>query len=184
MRVFYLPLLLALAGPVRAEVAEPAGLFNGPIHGETPKTLAGAKVIDADATARLKEQGALLIDVAETPRKPDKVASGATSDIPWTPIHYTIPGAVWLANAGSGDPDPAWQERFSARISALTGGDKQKPVVSFCHPRCWGSWNAAKRLVMLGYAHVYWFPGGVEGWQEKFPAATVKEDAAWNENKR
>ena len=181
MRVFYLTLLLAtLAFPASAEVAEPPGLFNGPIHGETPTTLAGAQVINLNSVARLKEQGAVLIDVAETPKKPDKVA-GAPSDLPWSPIHYSIPGAVWLANAGFGDPNPARQERFGARVAGLTGGDKQKPVVCFCHPRCWGSWNAAKRLVMLGYIRVYWFPGGVEGWQEKFSATPVKEDGAWAE---
>ncbi len=170
-------LAIALASPAKARVSEPAGLWTGPMHGETPATLAQAQVVNAEAVARLKKAGAVLIDVAETPKKPEKMAS----DAPWLPIHFTIPGAVWLANAGFGDPSPEFQHQFGERVAALTGGDKAKPIVAFCHPGCWGSWNAAKRLVMLGYRHVFWFPGGVERWQEKFAAAPVKEDAAWHE---
>ncbi len=145
------------------------------MHGETPATLAGATVIDAEAAVRLKDQGALLLDVAEAPKKPERLSS----DTPWLPTHFSIPGAVWLPGAGSGDPDPGFQTRFAARVAALTGGDRRRPVIVFCHPRCWGSWNAGKRLVMLGYAHVFWQRGGVEEWQERFEAAPVEEDAAW-----
>jgi len=81
--------------------------------------------------------------------------------------------------AGLGSSSPAFQSKFDERLAGLTGGDKQKPIVVFCHPKCWGSWNAAKRLVMLGYARVYWFREGVEGWQEKFEAAPVEPDATW-----
>ncbi len=172
---------ISLASPIRAEMQEPADIWTGPMHGETPATLAGAKVVDADAVAKLRDgDKAVLLDVAETPKKPEKISS----DAPWLPIHLTIPGAVWLANAGLGDPGREFQRRFGERVAALTGGDKKKPLVVFCHPKCWGSWNAAKRLVTLGYGQVYWFPGGVEGWQEKFSTAPIKEDAAWNEMNR
>jgi PQQ-dependent catabolism-associated CXXCW motif protein len=172
---------ISLASPIRAEVQEPPDIWSGPMHGETPATLAGAKVVDADAVAKLKDSDkAVLLDVAETPKKPEKISS----DAPWLPIHLTIPGAVWLANAGLGNPDPEFQRRFGERVAGLTRGDKGRPLVVFCHPHCWGSWNAAKRLVMLGYAKVFWFPEGVEGWQEKFSTTPIKEDAAWNEMNR
>ncbi len=183
-RVSPVPIALALftlASPIRAEMQEPADSWTGPMHGETPATLAGAKVVDAEAVARLKDSDkAVLLDVAETPKKPEKISS----DAPWLPIHLTIPGAVWLANAGLGETDPEFQRRFGERVAALTGGDKKKPLVVFCHPKCWGSWNAAKRLVTLGYGQVFWFPEGVEGWQEKFSTTPTKEDATWNEMNR
>jgi hypothetical protein len=28
------------------------------------------------------------------------------------------------------------------------------------------SWNAAKRAMSMGYAHVAWFPDGTDGWQK------------------
>jgi PQQ-dependent catabolism-associated CXXCW motif protein len=158
-----------------AEVVEPQGLWNGPMQGETPLALSGAQVVDADNVATLKQGGALLLDVAQTPKKPENMAPDAL----WRPIHMSIPGAVWLAGAGSGDASPEFQSRFDESIAGLTAGGKENPIVVFCHPQCWGSWNAAKRLVMRGYAHVYWFRDGVEGWQEKFAAAPVQPDAAW-----
>lgn len=173
--VFLLGVAHALAG-----APEPSGLWTGPMHGVTPATLAGATVIDVTEAAKLKAKGALLIDVAEAPPKPP----GASSDMPWLPVHMSIPGAVWLAGGGFGAGSAAFQRRFAARLAELTGGDTKKPVVAFCHPRCWGSWNAAKRLVLLGYGKVYWFPGGVEAWEDKFAAAPVKPDKAWEQGDR
>ncbi len=160
----------ALAG-----AKEPTGLWTGPMHGETPATLAGAKVVGAAEVAMLKSEGALLIDVAEAPPKPP----GASPDMPWLPVHMSIPGAVWFAGGGFGDGNPAYQRRFAARVAQLTGGDRMRPIVAFCHPRCWGSWNAAKRLVLLGYGEVHWFPSGVEGWEGKYSLAPVKPDKGW-----
>jgi rhodanese-related sulfurtransferase len=28
------------------------------------------------------------------------------------------------------------------------------------------SWNAAKRIVAMGYANVIWYPDGTDGWAE------------------
>jgi PQQ-dependent catabolism-associated CXXCW motif protein len=154
---------------------EPQGFWDGPMQGETPPALSGAQVVDAQAVASLKQDGAILLDVAQTPKKPENMAPDAL----WRPIHMSIPGAVWLTGAGLGNAGSEFQSRFDERIAGLTGGGKEKPIVVFCHPQCWGSWNAAKRLVMRGYAHVYWFRDGVEGWQEKFEAAPVQPDPAW-----
>ncbi|MCI4680057.1 rhodanese [Rhodoblastus acidophilus] len=173
-------LVLGLTGAAVAGTSEPPGLWTGPMHGETPAALAGAKVVDAAAVAELKKTGAVLIDVAEAPAKPP----GLSPDQPWLPIHMSIPGAVWFAGGGFGDGSPAYQQRFAARVAELTGGDRSRAVVAFCHPHCWGSWNAGKRLVMLGYEKVYWFPGGVEAWEDRFAAAPVKPDKAWEVSRR
>ncbi|MGO8738537.1 rhodanese-like domain-containing protein [Rhodoblastus sp.] len=184
MRAKFLPvaaaaLLFAMAHAL-AGVKEPTGLWTGPMHGETPPTLAGATVVNAAEVAKLKAEGALLIDVAEAPPKPP----GASPDMPWLPVHMSIPGAVWLAGGGFGDASPEFQRHFGERLAALSGGDKGRPMLVFCHARCWGSWNAAKRALMLGYAKVFWFPGGVEAWQDRYDAAQVEEDAKWNDLSR
>ncbi|MGO9235317.1 MAG: rhodanese-like domain-containing protein [Methylocella sp.] len=51
------------------------------------------------------------------------------------------------------------------RLKTLTGSDLGRPIVFYCHPMCWASWNAAKRAMSFGYRKVIWYPDGAEGWQ-------------------
>jgi PQQ-dependent catabolism-associated CXXCW motif protein len=157
-------------------VPEPDGFHTGPQQGYTPPTLKGAVVLDIDGLDRVvAEARPVLIDVALADRRP----AGMAPDKPWLPAHRSIPGAVWMPNAGAAPLDPAHEALFLARVADLTGGDRTKPIVTFCHPDCWGSWNAGKRLVQAGYTAVHWFPAGIEGWQERHETAVLKEDPAW-----
>jgi len=157
-------------------VQEPEGFHTGPQQGYTPPTLKGAVVLDIDGLDRVvAEARPVLIDVALADRRP----AGMAPDKPWLPAHRSIPGAVWMPNAGAAPLDPAHEALFLARVADLTGGDRTKPIVTFCHPDCWGSWNAGKRLVQAGYTAVHWFPAGIEGWQERHETAVLKEDPAW-----
>lgn len=167
-------LFLGAAAPV--PVPEPSGLWQGAMHGDTPDTLKGATVLTTDAFAKLnKSKHPLLLDVAETPKKPPAMDEG----MPWLPAHRTIPGAIWLAGAGDGTGNPAFATALKMRVADLTQKDLTHPVVVFCHPHCWGSWNTAKRLIGFGYQHVYWYPQGVEGWQNGHDTVVAKPDAAW-----
>jgi PQQ-dependent catabolism-associated CXXCW motif protein len=177
---FAFTLFLCAAGFAQADspghVPEPAGLWQGPLHGYTPNTVAGAKVA---STAQVEELVAsktpLLIDVAD----PDKKPEGMPATALWMPAHRSIPGAIWLTAAGSGTSAPAFAEAFQSRIATLTGDDKAKVIITFCHPDCWASWNAAKRLADLGYSAVYWYPKGMEGWQAVHDTVFVKADSIW-----
>ncbi|NEU13206.1 rhodanese [Methylobacterium sp. BTF04] len=173
-------LLLAAAAPADSPVnlPEPEGFHTGVQQGYTPPTLTGAMVLDIDGLDALMAQAEpVLIDVALADRRP----AGMAADKPWLPAHRTIPNAVWMPNAGAAPLDPAHEALFLERVAELTGGDKAKPIVTFCHPDCWGSWNAGKRLVQQGYSRVHWFPTGIEGWQDRHETAVVKEDAAWSQ---
>ena len=170
-------LLAAGAGRVRADdVPEPPGLWTGPMYGETPPTLSGASVVDADGVAALLAQKPLLLDVGPAPRKPETLPK----DRPWLPTHRSLPGATWMPGAGLVPLDAGREALFRRRIDELAGGDKAKPIVVFCQPACWGSWNAGKRLVLQGYTRVHWFPAGIDGWQELHDTAEVQQDAAWS----
>ena len=116
----------------------------------------------------------MLIDVALADRKP----AGFPADRPWLPAHRSVPGAVWMPNAGAAPLIPNAKRRSSS-ASTLTGGDKAKPIVTFCHPDCWGSWNAAKRLVQRGYTAVHWFPGRNRGLAEGHETTVIRQDPAW-----
>lgn len=155
---------------------EPAGLWPGPMQGTTPRTLHGATVLDASTfVALVAAQHPVMIDVANHEHEPN----GRTPGLGWMPIHRSVPGAIWLPGAGTGKSKPGFANAFAKRVETATGGDKDKPIVTFCHPQRWGSWNAAKRLTELGYTHVYWYPGGGEGWAAQGLMKAVAEDKQW-----
>lgn len=166
----------ALAGGP-GSAPEPNGLWTGAIHGYTPSTLRGAKVINTDTMASLVEKsGAMLIDVSEADHKPDTLPAAAI----WKPVHRSIPGAVWLPGAASGTLSSEQDHKLRARVDALTGGDKAKLIITFCHPDCWGSWNMGKRLVQWGYTGVNWYPEGIDGWQQSDrDTQVIKADRDW-----
>jgi PQQ-dependent catabolism-associated CXXCW motif protein len=168
---------LVLAAAALAPVPEPSGLWQGPMHGATPAKLAGATVIDTATLAKLRERlHPLLLDAADMPKKPPEMAK----DMPWMPTHRTVPGAIWLVGAGNGTSAPAFAAAFKTRIAALTGNDLAKPIIVFCHPHCWASWNAGKRLIGLGYRHVYWYPDGAEGWESGHETQVATPDPIWD----
>ncbi len=80
--------------------------------------------------------------------------------------HASLPGTVWLPDAGRGTSfEDATQRRLADALQALTAGERARPLVFFCQgPRCWLSYNAALRAIRLGYAAVHWYRGGIEAW--------------------
>lgn len=157
-------------------VAEPAGYWTGDINAPTPTTLHGARVVDAmQVSELLKTSHAVVIDVSNAPRRPESLAPGA----PWMPTaHPGIPGALWIPGAGMGVVPVSVEEFFRTQLAASTGGDLSRPVVIYCHQRCWLSWNAAKRAVSYGYRNVSWFPQGIEGWRAHGLSTTELKPAA------
>jgi PQQ-dependent catabolism-associated CXXCW motif protein len=142
---------------------EPSGFWTGPMQSEVPATISGGTVIDTPAlAAMIEEKDPVLIDVGPMPHKPDNIPLEE-----WVPPpHRTIPGAIWLPGVGAGALAPQVEEWYRAWLEQLTGGDRSKPLVIFCHPDCWGSWNAAKRAIRDGYRAVHWYEEGIEGWQD------------------
>lgn len=167
---------LLVGGAAWAGPAEPEGYRTGMLRAETPATLAGAMVLDVAGLEKAVADGAVLIDVGPAPVKPEDLPA----DRVWLPSHRSIPGAAWMPGAGLGDDLP--QDRESLLLQAvadLTGGDKNRPVVVFCKPDCWASWNVGKRLVRAGYTAVGWFPGGVDAWEAGHPTEPVEAMPGW-----
>jgi PQQ-dependent catabolism-associated CXXCW motif protein len=157
-------LMVAPGVAAAGEVTEPKSYWTGPMHGNVPATLAHGHVIHAQELADMLALGApILIDVAERPHRPDALAA----DTVWMlSAHRDIPGSQWIPGVGLGTLGPSLLRFYQARLAALTRGDLDKDVVVYCHAHCWGSWNAAKRAISFGYHKVYWYPEGVEGWQD------------------
>lgn len=166
-----------IARATAAASAQPDGFWKGPVNDPVPNTIRGGKVIHARALAALlKHTGAVVVDVSNAPRRPENLPPSTT----WLPLpHRAIPGAIWIPGAGLGEPPPPLDQYFRERLAKATGNDMAKPLVLYCHARCWLSWNGAKRAILYGYRNVYWFPDGIEGWRKaRLPTAVIEPEAA------
>jgi quinoprotein dehydrogenase-associated probable ABC transporter substrate-binding protein/PQQ-dependent catabolism-associated CXXCW motif protein len=144
-------------------VPEPEGFRMDAYLAPTPATVRGAETVTAEQVARMAEQGVVMLDVLPSPPKPEGLAAGTQ----WIPKpHLSLPGAHWLPNVGYGALSAEQENYFRSSLERLTGGDRTKPVVIFCKPDCWMSWNASKRAVEWGYTGVKWFRDGLGGWQD------------------
>lgn len=155
-------LLVALALPAGAERPEPPGYRTEDYRAPVPATLAGAKVVGAEAAHALwAGGGAVFVDVLPRPPRPATLPEGAFwRDRP----RLSIPGAVWFPNAGYGVLSEAVDGWFRDGLRDAAGGDMDRPLVFFCLAECWMSWNAAKRALGYGHGAVIWFPGGTDDW--------------------
>ena len=167
----------ATAPAPESPVAEPQDFWLGPVNAPVPRTLSGGTVIRAnDLATLLKQRRAVVVDVSGSQQRPEKLAPQAV----WMPPpHPVIPGSLWIAGAGAGAIDANTDKLYRKHLAEATSHDLDRPVVVYCHERCWLSWNAAKRAIRYGYRHVYWFPDGIEGWRAAgFETATADAPAS------
>jgi PQQ-dependent catabolism-associated CXXCW motif protein len=143
---------------------EPSAYRMEDFRSPVPLTLKGARVLDGDQAADLwNKNGAVFIDVYPQAPKPANLPAGTF----WRdPVHRSIEGARWLPNVGYGALSPEMEQYFNARLTDLSKGKRDAPLVFFCLKDCWMSWNAAKRAIELGYTNVMWFRDGTDAWQE------------------
>lgn len=130
----------------------------------TPATVPGAQTVTTAQVEELVRSGeAVLIDVYPAPPRP----AGLPPESVWIPkARDTIPGAVWLPNTGYGALPDGVETYFRDNLERLTGGRLDRPLVFFCEPDCWMSWNAALRAVEYGYSAVRYYPEGAAGWEK------------------
>ena len=126
----------------------------------TPTEIPGAKVVTT------KE----LMSMLDSENKPAVVAAYAAQK--------TVDGGMVMNGAGEERLLGLDKDKFAKALAGLTGGDKARPVVFYCHgSKCWLSYNATLHAVELGYTNVYWYRGGRDAWKEanqkfKPPAAS------------
>jgi PQQ-dependent catabolism-associated CXXCW motif protein len=151
-----------LAGPAGAQpVPEPDDYRMDDYRAPVPATLAGATVVGTEEAYDLWERGVAFIDVLPQAPKPANLPEGTIwRDKP----RQSIPGSLWLPNVGYGAIADVTADYFRRGLAKAVKDDQTAPVVFFCLADCWMSWNAAKRALEWGYAEVYWFPEGTDGW--------------------
>jgi len=145
-------------------VPEPAEYRTADYRAPTPATLAGARVLSTDEVEQLwQDKSAVFLDVlARAPRPANLPAGTIWRDKP----RLNIPGSMWLPDTGYGALAPIVEDYLRTNLERATGGNRATLVVVYCLRNCWMSWNAAKRILSMGYTNVAWYPDGTDGWAE------------------
>jgi PQQ-dependent catabolism-associated CXXCW motif protein len=159
------------------EVGEPQGYRTGDYRAPTPSSLQGARVITTDEAEALWKGGeAVFVDVMPHVQRPANLPAGTIwRDKP----RLNIPGSIWLPDTGYGELAPVTEDYLRKNLARATRSNPAKLVVIYCLQNCWMSWNAAKRVLSMGYTNVAWYPDGTDGWlssqlplQEATPAVS------------
>ncbi len=155
---------LAQAAPDAVAPPEPETYRLDNYRAPTPLTLdMRPGLTTAEAEALWKSKEAVFVDVLPHVPRPSNLAEGTI----WREKpRDDIPGSIWLPDTGYGALAPETEAYLRAGLVAATGGDLNRKIVFYCLKDCWMSWNAAKRAKTFGYAQVYWYPWGTEGWAE------------------
>ena len=111
----------------------------------TPMSIPGGHLITTREVMQTRGMQVVLLDVLEGQPHPE------------------IPGAVWLPGAGTaGSFDDQYSHALWDMLSQATQRNPNFPIVVFCEgARCWESYNAALRIIQLGFKTVLWYRGGV-----------------------
>jgi len=131
---------IGAAGAVRADA------------GDTPATLAGAKMATADDVSKLMAAGVPLIDARVASEYADGHIKGAIN----VPYREKSAKAV--------DFDASKDEFNLAKLPGNKSGD----VVIYCNgPECWKSYKASTAAIKAGYTSVHWYRSGFPDWKAK-----------------
>jgi PQQ-dependent catabolism-associated CXXCW motif protein len=174
-RVLIFAMVVAISWFSLAAVGQnvPDGYRMSDYRAPTPAVVPGATTVTTEELDRFIEADyPILIDVLPSPPKP----ADLPSETVWLPRpHVSIAGAVWLPNVGYGALSDDMDRYFRSSLDRLTAGRRDRHLVFFCEPDCWMSWNASRRALEYGYSAVYFYPEGVQGWQDaNLPTAAVK----------
>lgn len=127
-------------------------LHQGALHGPTPSSIPGGRVIDT----------LNLIALASVQPPTPMIVLDALGG------QQKLPGALpasFAAQAGSFN-DQA-QQQLVRMLQQVSNGNTSIPVIVYCSdPHCWMSYNVSLRVVNAGYRNVFWYRGGLWAWQQ------------------
>jgi rhodanese-related sulfurtransferase len=119
---------------------------------ETPATLAGVTVVNADKVKQMLESGVPVIDTRVANEYAEAHVKGAKS-VPYKE-----------KSAKATDFNAAEDSFDMSKLPA----DKNAPVVFYCNAgECWKSYKASVVALKAGYNKISWFRGGIPEWKSK-----------------
>src|SRR5438067_9993862 len=166
-RFAWCAVIMVLTAPISArsqDISEPEEFRTEDYRAPTPATLKGARVVTTAEAEQLWRTGAaIFLDVLPHAPRPANLPPGTI----WRERpRRNIPGSSWLPDLGYGALAPVTEDYLRTNLARVTGDDHTRALVIYCLRDCWMSWNAAKRILAMGYANVVWYPDGTDGWAE------------------
>jgi PQQ-dependent catabolism-associated CXXCW motif protein len=162
------------------QVPEPSGYRTKEYRAPTPAGLAGARVVTTlEAEQLWQGKSAIFVDVMPHAPRPANLPPGTIwRDRP----RLNIPGSIWLPDTGYGELAAVTEDYLRRNIDRATASDHAKLLVIYCLRDCWMSWNAAKRILSMGYSNVAWYPDGTDGWTDILLPLTEAQPAPAADN--
>ena len=164
-----LVLLLIAASVVRAETFNDEGYRGIPYKAPTPDSVPGGSILlfAEDVAGLIASRSVTLLNVSPISLSPPDPAGTRI----WIPKRgspmLSIPGSVWLPNIGYQTLDDDMRRYLESQLEAITGNNRDQPLLIYCTSDCWMSWNAVRRLSReYGFREIYWYPMGIDGWRE------------------
>ena len=119
---------------------------------DTPASLDGVTVVNADKVKELMAKGTPVVDTRVAAEYAEAHIKGAVS-VPYKEKSAKEPG-------------------FDASVDSFDLGklpaDKAAAIVFYCNAgECWKSYKASSVAVKAGYKKVMWFRGGIPEWKSK-----------------
>lgn len=147
-------LLQSLAMQEKQEygISPPGQLHQGALHGPTPSSIPGARVIDT----------LNLVALASVQPPSPMIVLDALGG------QQKLPGAIPVAFAAqAGSFNDQAQQQLVRILQQVSQGNTSIPVIVYCSdPHCWMSYNVALRVVKVGFRNVFWYRGGLWAWQQ------------------
>jgi rhodanese-related sulfurtransferase len=126
--------------------------FGIAVAAETPATLDGTTLVNAEQVKQLLDKGTAVIDTRVANEYAEEHIKGAKS----------VPYKEKSAKAKDFD---ASQDSFDL---AKLPQDKAAPLVFYCNAgECWKSYKASVLAIKAGYKKIHWFRGGMPEWKGK-----------------
>ncbi len=143
----------ATAQQVMSECGVGSELMPLTVSGSTPKSIDGVSTVSPRAAK-------CVID-----RLPTLLVIAPMRD------YEQLPNTVPMPLLALPTLDGADQAKVLAELTELTGGDKARPILIYCHhASCALSADGSRNLVRLGFKKVMWLREGLNGWlAERYP---------------
>lgn len=138
--------LIGLAAAALFATALPAFASN------TPESLNGATVVNADKAKELMASGAKMVDT----RVAAEYAEGH------------VKGAVSVPYKEKSKKSPDYDAKEDSFDLSKLASDKSNAIIAYCNgAECWKSYKGANEAVKAGHKKVYWFRDGFPAWKAK-----------------